>query len=256
MCVRALQLVAKPSHHSSQAEDKPHSHYLAKYHTRCAPQLQKLKSRSAAADQRWRQSDCERRGLRYSAEVHLVGQNHTSINIKLPRKISQIWPVTDATIETEGQNQCLCVSVSTVCDLETRCLRKEKQIPAGGGVSVGTSSWEKKCAHVCVFLFVYACVLKEEKQQNKRMKWNWKVLLISPITDLSEVTFDEASTQLLSLVRLSQTQRWIKNIGFHTIMGADSRLWQSYCECLQTKDSNLKLIRHSLLRTCIPSLIY
>lgn len=90
--------------------------------------------------------------------------------------------------------------MSTVCDLETRRLRKEKSIPVGDGVSVCTSSREKACACVCICaLRMHACVLKEEKQQTEREREKWEAFLKSPITNMEEVTFDfwQTSTSLV-----------------------------------------------------------
>lgn len=54
--------------------------------------------------------------------------------------------------------ECVKVCVSTVCDLETRCLREEKYIPAGDGVSVCASSWEReKSVHLCECIFCCTC---------------------------------------------------------------------------------------------------
>ena len=64
-----------------------------------------------------------------------------------------------AEVETQQVCVCVCVCVSTVCDLETRCLWKEKYIPAGDGVSVCASSWEREWVNVCVFVScVCVCV--------------------------------------------------------------------------------------------------
>lgn len=55
--------------------------------------------------------------------------------------------------------------VSTVCDLETRRLRKEKHIPTGDGVTLCVCVLLGEAARTCVFVLVYT---EETKAKMKR----------------------------------------------------------------------------------------
>lgn len=97
----------------------------------------------------------------------------------------------------------VCVCVYTVCDLEKRCRREEKYIPAGYGVSVCTSSWERECAHVCICASACMCVCVCRKRKSTEREVKLRCVFcyhLSQIWSWLHAIPGKASTPLLSWV--------------------------------------------------------
>lgn len=122
------------------------------------------------------------------------------MELRLPTKFSEIIPsllrpavgywcyyrhrkaITHSSLRYR-HSKCVWLSVTLRRDAWER-----KNTSLRGMASVCVRPPERECAHMG--LRMHVCVLKEEKQQSTREKWNREVFLISPITNLTEVAFD------------------------------------------------------------------
>ena len=86
--------------------------------------------------------------------------------------------------------------MSSVCDLETRRLRKEKQVPVGDGVSVCASSSEGACTCVYSCACECPCLCCKRRSRKSKTEKDGKVQISRNICLIS----DKASTSLLTRV--------------------------------------------------------